>query len=294
MELRQLETFCVLAEELHFGRTAERLFVSQSSVSQQLRRLESELGALLVHRSSRRVTLTPAGTVFLADVRQVLERLGQAARTVRAMDRGHHGSVRIGTNLAGSRLVVLPLLSAMRESAPGLTVTMRECGSPEQERALELGDLDLGVLYGPPVSDRLASRHIADVDIVGLMRPEHPLSSRDAIDLTEISRYPFTAGHKGGSTAIRQRIAMAVQMAGGTLGPERDEAFTAMYMDIAASDLIAFPSRERAEQGVASGLVLRELVPKPAPLQLHAAWDPTRNEPSVNSILEMIFQLAPI
>lgn len=292
MELRQLEIFCIIADELHFGRAAKRLYIAQSSVSQQLQRLEDEVGVRLVHRSSRQVSLTPAGSVFLTEVRKALGRLNDATKAVQAMGRGQYGTVRIGTNFPSSQLVLLPLLSALGKTEPGLTAAVRAIGSLEQERALELGDLDIGLMYGPLESTQLASRHVVNVDIVGLVRAEHPLRASGSIDLLRVSRYPFIAGHKGGSRAITRRVEGAVSSVGGTVGPERSEGLASLYLDLASSDVIGFTSRERAWQGVASGLILMELDPKPEPLEIHVAWNPTRNEPSVNTVLEMIFQLA--
>lgn len=149
MELRQLESFTVIAEELHFGRAASRLYVAQSSVSQQLQKLEAELGVSLFYRSSRKVALTPAGSAFLIDVKNIFGLLDTAATTARSIGRGQHGSVRIGTNFPAARLVLLPLLSALRDVEPGLAAAVREMGSLAQEHALADGELDVGLLYGP-------------------------------------------------------------------------------------------------------------------------------------------------
>src|SRR5690242_8484834 len=96
VEIRELEAFLVLAQELHFGRAGERLYVSQSRVSQLLRSLEHRIGAPLVERTSRRVALTPLGESFLAGLRPAYEALRATVDDARAAARGMGGVLRIG------------------------------------------------------------------------------------------------------------------------------------------------------------------------------------------------------
>lgn len=269
MELRQLESFTVIAEELHFGRAASRLYIAQSSVSQQLQKLEAELGVALFYRSSRKVTLTPAGSAFL-------------------IARGHDGSVRIGTNFPAARQVLLPLLSVLRDFEPGLAASVREMGSLAQEHALTDGELDIGLLYGPVASGALTSKHLASVDIVALLRAGHPLLKRGVLPLIEVSPHSYSVGRKGGSSAIKDRIRHAAAAAGGTLGHEVSGDSAGFFLDIASSDTVAFSSRERGEQGLASGLSLLEIEPKPEPLEIHIAWNPNNREPAVNIVLDSL------
>src|SRR5690625_1237475 len=111
MELRQLEIYCALAQERHFGRTAARLHIAQSSVSQQLQRLEREIGVPLVQRTSRRVELTAAGTLFEEQAREVLTKLERATQAVRLLAGEHEGTLYVGTNFPAARLYLAPLLS---------------------------------------------------------------------------------------------------------------------------------------------------------------------------------------
>lgn len=292
MELRQLEIFIAIAEELHFGRAAQRLFIAQSSVSSQLQRLENEIGARLVHRSSRRVELTPAGEAFRAEVENVLERLKRAAQTARAARFAHRSTIRIGTNYPGSRSLLLPLLSWMRENCPAVAFDMRELGTLEQERELVTGNLDLGIIYGPSADDALETRLLTTVDIVALARQKHPLAGDGVLDLRKAGGYEFYSGHRASSPEIARRVGAAAALVSSGLGRQIVSESEAVFLQIASSDNLAFASRDRGLQGEGSGLVLLEIEPRPQPLELHVAWNRHASEAPVNIVLDALQQLA--
>lgn len=164
-----------------------------------------------------------------------------------------------------ARQVLLPLLSVLRDIEPGLAASVREMGSLDQEHALADGELDIGLLYGPAASGALTSRHLANVDIVALLRAGHPLLRRGVLPLHEVSPYSYSVGRKGGSSAIKDRIHQAAAAAGAALGHEVSGDSAGFFLDIASSDTVAFSSRERGEQGIASGLALLEIDSKPGP-----------------------------
>jgi DNA-binding transcriptional LysR family regulator len=170
MELRYLEVFRAIAEEKHFGRAAQRLFLAQPSVSQQLQRLEAEVGVRLVHRSSRKVELTAAGVVFLREVERIFADVERAVQLARQVAAGREGALRVATNYPASRLLVLPLLEQLRRAEPHLSLLLREMGTPDQLPAIARGDLDLGLVYGPVEHSPRGGAGTADV-VVPTTRP---------------------------------------------------------------------------------------------------------------------------
>src|SRR3954447_14733009 len=109
MELRHLRYFVAVAEELHFGRAAARLHLAQPPLSRQIRQLEAELGVLLLERSRRRVRLTDAGAVFLAEARAILAHVDRAAEAARQAARGERGTLAVGF-IGAASYSVLPSL----------------------------------------------------------------------------------------------------------------------------------------------------------------------------------------
>lgn len=150
MELRHLRYFVALAEELHFGRAAQRLAISQPPLSQQMHQLEQELGGPLFARTSRRVELTEAGRIFLPEARAVLARADEAVRIARRATRGEVGELRLGFTASAPLANVMPaIIRAFRERRPDVHLTLQEMLSHQQMQALRESALDVAFLRAP-------------------------------------------------------------------------------------------------------------------------------------------------
>ena len=293
MDFRQLEVFRAIAEELHFGRAAQRLFMAQPSVSQALQKLEADVGVRLVHRSSRSVQLTPAGTVFLAEIDRIFAASDRAVTLARQAAHGRNGALRIATNYPASRLLLLPLLEDLRRRDTGITTMLRELGSPEQLHALLRGDLDLGLVYGPVDEPGLGSEYLLDVPVVAIVRAGHPLATGDVLAFDEIARYPYLTGFAASSSAIERAIVDAAAEHGVRLETASEPVDFASYqLELETTDSIGFSSLQRGEQSRANGMHLLRLGPAEPRLELHVAWNLQQSEPSVNTVIERLVQLA--
>ncbi|MFF7727002.1 LysR substrate-binding domain-containing protein [Streptomyces sp. NPDC008001] len=199
MELRQLRYFVTVAEELHFGRAAERLVIGQPAVSQQIRRLERELKIELFDRTPRLVQLTAAGQAFLPAARAVLA-AEDAARAVAAeLAGGGSGVFRLGTVTGlGERLD--RILDAFEEHAPGVRVEL--VALPVRERLARLSDgrLDAAFVRGAapapggaaaPDSDELRRRPLWEDELLAAVPSRHPLAGRAAVHLADLAGLPL-------------------------------------------------------------------------------------------------------
>ncbi|WP_053161201.1 LysR family transcriptional regulator [Streptomyces caatingaensis] len=148
MDLRELECFLALAEELHFGRAGERLYVSQSRVSQLLRRLEGRVGARLVDRTSRRVALTPLGERFLARLRPAYAALGAAVEDARDAARGIRGVLRVGFQGTADAYVT-GAVRTFRNSHPDCAIELVELPLSDPFGALRRGGCDAAIVLLP-------------------------------------------------------------------------------------------------------------------------------------------------
>ncbi|HEY9263468.1 MAG TPA: LysR family transcriptional regulator, partial [Mycobacterium sp.] len=153
MELRHLRYFRAVAEELHFGRAADRLHIAQPPLSQQIRHLERELRVTLLTRSTRSVELTPAGRAFYDRAVEILDAVDDAAEEARRISEGAQGRLVIGCVGSATYSLLPQLVRALRKTLPNVDVSVRgEMMAPAQLAALQAGEIDLGLLR-PPVTD---------------------------------------------------------------------------------------------------------------------------------------------
>src|SRR5207302_8586712 len=142
MEMHQLTYFESVSRHLHFTRAAEELNVAQPSVSQQIRKLETELGAPLFHRMKRHVALTEAGKTFLPHARAVLQRLEEARFEVQELSGLRRGTLAVGTTPSVGTYLLPRALAAVSRRHPGIALARREAGSRTLLNLLEAGDVD--------------------------------------------------------------------------------------------------------------------------------------------------------
>lgn len=191
MELRQLRYFVVVAEELHFGRAAARLHLSQPPLSTQIRALERELGVTLLERSTRRVALTPAGEHFRDRARSLLDDLDEAVAQTRDAQAGRRGVLRIGF-VSSANFSVLPAgLRRFRRDRPQVTVDLSPLTSSEQVGALHAGSIDVGLIRTPMPGTGLSVRELLVEPFIALVPRGHALAARAEVGIEELVDEPL-------------------------------------------------------------------------------------------------------
>ena len=192
MELRHLRYFVTVAEELHFGRAARRLHLSQPPLSMQIKALESEVGAMLLARSRRKVELTPAGVVFLREAREILTRVEQAGAAARRADRGEIGELSIAFITIADYNVLPLVLSEFRARHPGVRLNLREATTDAQLRDLAAQRIDVGFMLAPVQDATLASEPLLREPLIAALAERHPLArKRGALPLASLAEWPF-------------------------------------------------------------------------------------------------------
>ncbi|WP_449550976.1 LysR family transcriptional regulator [Lelliottia amnigena] len=192
IELRHLRYFIAVAEELHFGRAAARLNISQPPLSQQIQILEQQVGARLLARTNRSVGLTAAGKQFLADSRQVLSLVNDAAARAERLHLGETGELRLGfTSSAPFISAVSHTLSTFRRHYPDVHIQTREINTREQIVPLNEGSLDLGLMRNTQLPDTLAWEVILREPLMAMIPRDHPLAAQPSVTLAELAQEPF-------------------------------------------------------------------------------------------------------
>lgn len=191
MDLKQLRYFVAVAEELHFGRAAARLFISQPALSFDIKKLEEQLGIQLLQRNNKSVKLTPAGRVLLDEARSLLLQAEQARRLTLRSAQGALGRLRVG--FVSSMLYQgLPAAVARYEALyPGMEVVLREINSAEQAQALQHGQIDIGFVHRGTTLAGVASLLLLTDPFVCCLPPGHPLLAETTIDLAQLRDEPF-------------------------------------------------------------------------------------------------------
>lgn len=189
---RKLRSFVAVAEELHFSRAAERLFIAQQALSRQIRDLEQEVGAQLFVRTTREVTLTPAGEAYLAGVRDALAVLDAAAASAARLDRTLSGTLHLGY-IAGAALELTePILRAFAAEFPEVEVEMQEFASTDTSAGLATGASDVALVRLPLGLDAIESEPLFTEPLVVMVGPAHRLSARRSVSASELLDEPIT------------------------------------------------------------------------------------------------------
>jgi len=218
MELRQLHYFISVAKELHFGRAAERLGMTQPPLSQQIKALEQDLGVRLFHRTNRRVELTEAGHAFQQDVEQVLEQIALAVSHAQHIHRGQSGVLRLGLTVSAAFTEVFAhAVMTFRQTHANVELSLQEASSAVQIEALLDRRLDIGMLRPVPLPEELEAIELLREPLIIVMPVNHP-AARGAPDapirLEVLADEDFVTFPSGGGIALERHINELCALAG--------------------------------------------------------------------------------
>src|SRR5687767_2443938 len=203
MELHQLRYFVAIAETENFRRAAERSHVSQPSLSQQILKLESEVGHKLFHRLGRRAVLTEAGAAFLERARRILFEVENAAKEL-----GDHPSlgrrITVGAVQTVMPYLMTPLIAALRTSHPNLLIDAREDFRGKLVQAVVEGELDLAIVPLPVQEHRISVEPLLSEPLLLVVGQKHPIASRTEISINDLAEETFIS--LGDSSALAAQI----------------------------------------------------------------------------------------
>jgi DNA-binding transcriptional LysR family regulator len=290
--LSQLTTFVAVAEELHFGRAAERLQMTQPPLSRQIQLLEGFLGAQLFDRSNRSVRLTPAGRAFLHDARRILRQAEQATLAVRQVSAGEAGSIAIGFTAAGAYSMLDTLLATARASVPGVEIVLREMVTRDQLEALGASSLDLA-LVRPPVTDAdLTYRPAVREQLVAALPVGHPLATAadddgEPLDIRAFDRQEVLMYSPVEARYFHELLISVFRAAGIT--PVFSQYLSQVHSILALVNggwgVALVP--ETAALLRYAGVVFRPVrLTAPAPVELTLAWRTNNDNPALSALLE--------
>ncbi len=214
VKLHQLRYFVAVADELHFRRAAERLHMSQPPLSEAIRELEAVVGTALFVRSRRRVALTPAGEALSRDARALLAGLDQALDTAARIGAGQSGQLRL--SFVGSALygIVPDLVRTFSVERPDIVLRLQERSTTDQIAALVAGELDVGFVRSPAVTDELSVETILREATIAALPAGHPLSLLKRVPIARLAGLPFILFPRAQAPELHDAITMAVARGG--------------------------------------------------------------------------------
>jgi LysR family transcriptional activator of glutamate synthase operon len=214
MELRQLRYLVTLSEELHFTRAAAREHIAQPALSQQIRRLEDEVGLALVERTTRRVAMTDAGTSLVARARRILAEVDAAGAEMQQLSGVQTGRVTVGVMHTMGPVDISTALAIFHARRPGVELTVREESSEELAEMLRVDELDLAFLS---VTERIEShglglQQLVSEELVAVLPRDHRLGRRSALRIDELAEDEFISYRAG--ARLRELLFSAARDAG--------------------------------------------------------------------------------
>lgn len=287
MELRHLRYFATVAETRHFGRAAERLHMAQPALSQAIRQLEKELGASLFTRTTRHVSLTPAGEFLQAEANRVLGAVEESVRGVHRIADGRKGLVRIAFTGTAAFTQLPRIAKAVKRDLPGVALDIHaDLLTPAQSAGLVEGSLDLGILRPPVVGDGLTLRTIEIEPLVLAAPADHRLATEPVVAMADLRTEGFIL-FADSHSAVNDAVLRSCTEAGFAPRREHEAPGTSSLLALVAAGLgIALvPAAVRAVP--LAGVVFRDVTDSAA-VELACAWRTGDPSPLVASVLRSL------
>lgn len=295
MDLHHFEAFLAVAEELHFGRAADRLHVAQPPLSRTIKALERELGAQLFDRTTRRVRLTSAGEALLKPAHQVLEGARLAKLVVQSAGCGETGRVRMGFAGPSSYLLVGQLGRLVRERHPGIELSLQSTTyGYEALRAVVDGELDLAFVRWDLEPPGISNRIVAEEHYVLAVPKDHPLAGRDLVRMADCRDADFVALPADPGSSVHDAFLRTAHEAGYTpnVVQTAPDPWTAMAL-VAAGVGISFSLDAALRNVIQEGIRMVPLEEGLTPSYSRLVWRRDDQNPALHKVLRASVEALP-
>jgi DNA-binding transcriptional LysR family regulator len=289
MELTHLRYFIAVAEELHFGRAAKRVHIAQPPLSQSIRKLEDELGTALFIRTSRKVELTSAGSLFLEEARAIVSRAENSVQAMRQYAGGSKGCLALGFNEPAINTFLSTAIREFIRKYPEVKLSLFELETAEQLKALSERRIHLGIMR-PFNCDlgALESRLLLSEEYVLALPRGHRLCARSKIELSSLKNEKFIMFPKTIQPALFECLTQCFQKHGFTPDIVQEAVTKQTTLALVESGLGIALVPESSKRLSPPGVVFKSVVGKLPSVDIYAVWQRGYNSPIVNNFLETI------
>lgn len=286
MEIRLLQSFLTLAEELNFVRAAARLGISQPAVSQQIARLEDMLGVELVDRTRRQVALTVAGRTLVPEAEELIRRWTVTSALARRAASGQLGAVTMGFVDAAAFSTLPDLLSAFAARYPDVLLSLHSMVSHQQVDELRAGRIDVALMRPWQGQEDFETLLLKEERYVVALGKDHHLAGKAAIAIEDLRDQPFIAATRSKARYIdgRFRDAFAERGIVPHIVQEVDDLHAILSLVASGFGLALFPESVAAIHF--EGAIYRPIVNSESPIaQLIMAWNPQARSPALDNLV---------
>lgn len=293
MELRHLRYFVAVAEELHFGRAAQRLHIAQQPLSRQISQLEDELGVQLFYRTKRTVRLTEVGEVFLTEARKTLSQAEQTILLAQQTSRGEIGRLAVGFTGAALNSLLPQIVRKFKDCHPKIEVVLERLHTQEQVIALRSQQLDVGFLH-PPISDTILLRETIHREQLVVMLPDtHPLAAGapHSVAIADLAHEAFILFPRRVGPVLYDRIISFCQQAGFSPNIVQEVVPQQTILGLVAVGLGISLIHASAQHVGQRGVVARPLQEPTPELELAIAWHPDTTNPALEKFLQVVREI---
>jgi DNA-binding transcriptional LysR family regulator len=291
MELRHLRYFRAVANELHFGRAAEKLHISQPPLTKQIQDLEAELGFDLFNRTKRSVVLTPAGQAFLSEVNQILQQLDRAIDIGSKTSRGELGQISIGFVGSATYNILPVMLQQFRDRYPDVRIELHELTTDRQLIWLREGRIDIGLIRPPIIERDFNIQVIFQESVVVALPTNHHLAAQESIDLAVLATEPFILFPRELAPGLYDPIIAICQVAGFSpqVVQECIQMQTIVSLVSANMGISILPAsiREAQRQGVVYRPIRSGTLSVDKLATIAIVWRRNDDSPTMNRLLEI-------
>jgi DNA-binding transcriptional LysR family regulator len=289
VEHRRLKFFVAVAEELHFTRASAKLRIAQPNLSQEIRRLEREIGVELFVRTKRSVALTPAGHTFLLHVRTVLDATADAVRAAQRASRGQIGRLRLGFVSTAAHGVIPKAIARFRSAYPDVELLLTELNSDEGLEGLCVGQLDLCLLLPPrSVDPALRIEPVWLEPLVAVLPPKHRLANKQRIALQHLKSEPWVLWRREIASRLYDEVIAACSAAGfePRIAQRVRRATTAVSLVASGIGVTLLPMTV-ARLGI-GGTIYRHLRSPGASVPVAFAWRQDQTAPALANLMAIV------
>jgi len=296
MDVQQIRSFLAVAEELHFGRAAERLHIAQPPLSRTIKQLERELGIQLFERNTRSVSLTAGGQALVDPAKDVLEALRRAETAVRSAGDGEVGLVRIAFAGVSTHGLVARLARAVRSRRPGiqLALSSQNFAQPAMKK-LAQGDTDIALGRWDVIPAEVAAQVVMPDSLVLAVPDTHPLAGTHRLRIGELAGDSFVSLPPHEGAVLPDRLRRLSQAAGFVanvvqIAPDTQTALALVSAEVGCHLTLASVARNVTDPHIA-------FVPLDAPphdVDLRAAWRREDRNPALRAVLDELLALEPV